>query len=86
MNSKGIRISEINQAEERIVCDSTYIRNVEESDSEKESRMVVAKGWGRGPGRLYSSGSVSVIQDTRLCSRDLLYSVVPLVNNTGLCI
>ena len=47
MNSKGIRISEINQAEERIVCDSTYIRNVEESDSEKESRMVVAKGWGR---------------------------------------
>jgi len=85
MNSKGIHISEISQTEEQIVRDSTYIRNIEESDSEKESRMVVAKGWGRGHGQLYSSGTVSVIQDTSK-SRDLLYSVVPIVNNTGLCI
>lgn len=47
MNSKGIHISEISQTEEQIVRDSTYIRNIEESDSEKESRMVVAKGWGK---------------------------------------
>ena len=85
MNSKGIHISEISQTEEQIVRDFTYIRNIEESDSEKESRMEVAKGWGRGHGQLYSSGTVSVIQDTSK-SRDLLYSVVPIVNNTGLCI
>ena len=33
MNSKGICISEISQAEEQIVCDSTYIRNIKETDS-----------------------------------------------------
>lgn len=85
MSSKGTRISETSQAEEQIGHESTYIRNTRVRLIEKEGRMVVAKGRGKGTGECHSSGTVSVIQDTRLGSRDLLYNVVPTVNNTGLC-
>ena len=51
MNLEYIMLSEINQSQ--ILYDFTYMRYLEHSELEKESRMMVFKGCGEGGIRSY---------------------------------
>ena len=51
MNLEGIMLSEINQTQkDKYLYDSTY-EVLEQAHLKTESRMAVARGWGRGDWR-----------------------------------
>ena len=47
MNPKDIMLSEISQSQKDKYYDPTYMTYIEQSNFETESRVVVARGWGR---------------------------------------
>ena len=49
MELEGIMLSEMSQTDKYCMYDLTYIW--EKNFSEKKSRFVATKGWGRGEGR-----------------------------------
>lgn len=58
MNLKDIMLREISQIKGKIVHGSTYMRNLKQSNYLKESRLVIAKGWGEGEmGSCHSVGT-----------------------------
>lgn len=66
MNLEDIMLREISQIKGKIVHGSTYMRILKQSNSLKESRMVIAKGWGQGEmGSClpFSGNKVPVTQD-----------------------
>ena len=71
--------------EGQILYDTTHMMNIKEQNSEADSRIGVARVWGE-------EGTGRICQRTQSCSyrrwivspRDLLYTTVPVVDNTVL--
>ena len=77
-------LSEIPLTKGQMLCDSTYVRYLEESPSETEHRMVVSTAGGDRKWELLFNGyRVSVLQNKE-SSADCLHSIVNVLKTTEL--
>ena len=76
-------LQQVKLSQRQILYYLTYMWDLQTSNSQQQSNMVVARGWAvRQMGSSWSKGTNSVIR--RVSSRDLTYRMVTMVNDTVL--